>query len=152
MKGFSEIVFCPAVPDRALACYDDRDLAFYQGYPTPEAQRTAALDAVYGVSWPALYETLYDRGYAGALGWQWWDYWTDRDDGGQAKTANVFDVFLEIIDPLLDGCDIGFGDFFQRNAAVEFRGWSTLPGVCERDESTPIRRPRESRTGSDTQG
>jgi hypothetical protein len=68
--------------------YDDRDLAFYQGYPTPEAQRTAALDAVYGVSWPALYETLYDRGYAGALGWQWWDYWTDRDDGGQGQLNN----------------------------------------------------------------
>ncbi len=68
--------------------YDDRDLDHYQGYPTPEAQRVAARDAVYGVPWTDLYETLYDRGYAGALGWQWWDYWTDRDDGGQGQLNN----------------------------------------------------------------
>ena len=68
--------------------YDDRDLGHYQGYPTAEARRQAALDNVYGVHWSDLYETLYDRGYAGALGWQWVDYWTDRDDNGEGQLNN----------------------------------------------------------------
>jgi len=35
-------------------------------------------DGIYGVHWEDLYETLYERGYAGALGWQWYDWWADR--------------------------------------------------------------------------
>ena len=58
---------------------DDRDLSYYQGYPTEELQRQAALNATYGVPYQRLYETLYDRGYAGALGWQWYDFWTNRN-------------------------------------------------------------------------
>jgi hypothetical protein len=40
-------------------------------------------DAIYDVSYEDLYTTLYDRGYAGALGWQWFDY--DRDRGELAE-------------------------------------------------------------------
>lgn len=36
-------------------------------------------DRVYGVAWQDLYTTLYDRGYAGALGWQWFDWDRNRD-------------------------------------------------------------------------
>ena len=36
-------------------------------------------DAIYDVSYEDLYPTLYDRGYAGALGWQWYDH--GRGDG-----------------------------------------------------------------------
>jgi len=38
-----------------------------------------ATDAIYGVQYEDLYATLYGRGYAGALGWQWFDH--DRDRG-----------------------------------------------------------------------
>lgn len=37
-------------------------------------------DHIYGVHWEELYETLYTRGYAGALGWQWFDWWANRTD------------------------------------------------------------------------
>ncbi|CAN5211289.1 hypothetical protein BH23BAC3_BH23BAC3_11070 [soil metagenome] len=37
-------------------------------------------DNIYGVHWSDLYETLYDRGYSGALGWQWFDWWAERTD------------------------------------------------------------------------
>lgn len=37
-------------------------------------------DAIFGVPWQQLYETLYDRGYAGAMGWQWFDWYADRTD------------------------------------------------------------------------
>lgn len=40
-------------------------------------------DRVYGVPWDDLYTTLYDRGYAGALGWQWFDW--DRNREGLTK-------------------------------------------------------------------
>ncbi len=58
---------------------DDRDLSYYQGYPTEALRRQATLNATYGVPYQRLYETLYDRGYAGALGWQWFDWWTNRN-------------------------------------------------------------------------
>ncbi len=35
-------------------------------------------DGIYGVNWEDLYETLYEQGYAGALGWQWFDWWANR--------------------------------------------------------------------------
>lgn len=42
-------------------------------------------DGIYGVYW----EELYDRGYAGALGWQWFDWWAERTDmDGVAGTLN----------------------------------------------------------------
>lgn len=36
-------------------------------------------DSIYGVAWDDLYTTLYDRGYAGALGWQWFDWDRNRE-------------------------------------------------------------------------
>lgn len=36
-------------------------------------------NSTYGVAWEDLYPTLYDRGYAGALGWQWFDWDRNRD-------------------------------------------------------------------------
>ncbi len=37
-------------------------------------------DTIFGVHWEDLFEELYSRGYAGALGWQWFDWWADRTD------------------------------------------------------------------------
>lgn len=36
-------------------------------------------DSVYGVRWQDLYTSLYDHGYAGALGWQWFDWDRQRE-------------------------------------------------------------------------
>ena len=33
----------------------------------------------FGVRWQDSFETLYDRGYAGALGWQWFDTYANRE-------------------------------------------------------------------------
>lgn len=35
-------------------------------------------DDTFGVSWDELFVTLHERGYAGALGWQWFDAWANR--------------------------------------------------------------------------
>lgn len=40
-------------------------------------------DRVYGVAWQDLYLTLYNRGYTGGLGWQWFDW--DRNRDGLAR-------------------------------------------------------------------
>jgi hypothetical protein len=37
------------------------------------------LDDAFGVGWEDQYATLLERGYAGALGWQWFDHWANRD-------------------------------------------------------------------------
>ena len=37
-------------------------------------------DATFNVPWQDLYKTLYDRGYAGAMGWQWFDWYAERTD------------------------------------------------------------------------
>lgn len=49
---------------------------FYLSDPRQDGQP----DHIYGVHWSDLYETLYNRGYAGAMGWQWFDWWADRTD------------------------------------------------------------------------
>ena len=36
-------------------------------------------DSTYGVAWQDLYPTLYNRGYTGALGWQWFDWDRERE-------------------------------------------------------------------------
>lgn len=41
-------------------------------------------DAAYGVEWQNMYTTLHERGYAGALGWQWFDW----DRGREGLTQN----------------------------------------------------------------
>ena len=45
-----------------------------------DPRRDGDADSMYGVHWSDLYEELYDRGYAGALGWQWYDWWAERTD------------------------------------------------------------------------
>lgn len=37
------------------------------------------LDESFGVEPDDLYRVLYERGYAGALGWQWYDHWRQRE-------------------------------------------------------------------------
>ena len=49
---------------------------FYMSDP----RRDGDADGMYGVHWSDLFEELYDRGYAGALGWQWFDWWAERTD------------------------------------------------------------------------
>ncbi len=49
---------------------------FYMSDP----RRDGDADSMYGVHWSDLFEELYDRGYAGALGWQWFDWWAERTD------------------------------------------------------------------------
>lgn len=35
-------------------------------------------DSIFGVNWQDFHETLYERGYAGAMGWQWFDWYANR--------------------------------------------------------------------------
>ena len=44
----------------------------------------------------------------------------DCDDDGQAEEADVFDVLFEVFDASFNRPDIGFGDAFERSAAVKF--------------------------------
>ncbi len=37
------------------------------------------LDKTFGLEPDDLYKVLYERGYAGALGWQWYDHWRQRE-------------------------------------------------------------------------
>jgi hypothetical protein len=37
------------------------------------------MDDAFGVDWQDFYQNLYDRGYAGAMGWQWFDTWAERE-------------------------------------------------------------------------
>jgi hypothetical protein len=37
------------------------------------------MDDAFGVAHHDFYSTLHERGYAGALGWQWFDTWRDRE-------------------------------------------------------------------------
>lgn len=41
------------------------------------------LDDTFCLPWPKLYETLRTRGYAGALGWQWFNAYAGRSEGAR---------------------------------------------------------------------
>lgn len=66
-------------------------------------------DATFGVPWHALYETLYQRGYAGAMGWQWFDHWVNRQPEFHnwprilENTQRMFDRYREHVKLLYPG-------------------------------------------------
>jgi hypothetical protein len=51
----------------------------YWGLDKPTVVAEFYLDETFGVQPENLYEVLYKRGYAGALGWQWYDHWRQRE-------------------------------------------------------------------------
>jgi len=53
--------------------------ASFWGLDKPLVVAEFYLNDAFGVPWQALYPTLYQRGYAGALGWQWFDHWANRE-------------------------------------------------------------------------
>ncbi|HET8656758.1 MAG TPA: cellulase family glycosylhydrolase [Longimicrobiaceae bacterium] len=55
------------------------DRAFW-GLDKPLAVTEFYMDDTFGVPWQQLMPTLYDRGYAGGLGWQWEDFFRRRPD------------------------------------------------------------------------
>lgn len=59
-------------------------------------------DGIYGVHWEDLYEELYDRGYAGALGWQWFDWWAERTDMDGVDGTLSWPRMLENMNTLSD--------------------------------------------------
>jgi hypothetical protein len=56
--------------------------ASFWGLTKPLVVAEFYLDDAFGVRWQDMYRTLYDRGYAGAMGWQWVD-WRQNRQGGE---------------------------------------------------------------------
>lgn len=60
-------------------------------------------DSAYGVAWQDMYTTLYDRGYAGALAWQWFNYPTSAEGVVNwprilASTQTIWELHPEAVD------------------------------------------------------
>jgi hypothetical protein len=62
------------------------------------------LEDMFGVPAGDLYRVLYERGYAGALGWQWYDHWRQRDGiahnwpNALENMRQVFELFRENVE------------------------------------------------------
>lgn len=57
-------------------------------------------DASFGVEYENFYTTLYDRGYAGAMGWSWFGYYNNEEGSRYAKDwprmlENMEDIYSE---------------------------------------------------------
>ena len=60
-------------------------------------------DATYGIPYQNLYTTLFDRGYAGALGWQWYNYPNSAEGVVNwprilESTQTIFDLYPAAVD------------------------------------------------------
>lgn len=53
--------------------------ASFWGLDKPLVVAEFYLNDTFGVPWDALYPALHQRGYAGAMGWQWFDHWANRE-------------------------------------------------------------------------
>lgn len=65
----------------------------------------------FGVEWEDLYETLFRRGYAGAMSWQWYDTWARGNESWPrtlANTATMAALAPEAVDIVTPGPDIHF--------------------------------------------
>jgi hypothetical protein len=91
-------------------------------------------NTIFGVHWSDLYEALYENGYAGAMGWQWFDWWAERTDidgvNGLLQWPNMlinmqymFDTYREDVELLLAGLRVQFSAF---PPGIEEGGTSTL--------------------------
>lgn len=82
-------------------------------YDTHDAQA----DFIYGVPWWEAYKRLYDRGYAGAMGWQWFDNWANRQPEWQnwprilENIQTMFDLHREDVELQLPGLRGNFSAF-----------------------------------------
>ena len=88
-------------------------------------------DAVFGVGHQDLFTTLYDRGYAGGLGWQWFNYPTSAEGVVNwprtlDNAATMFDLHPEVVD-----VDAGFRltSFTATPEGIEAGGTSVLAWV-----------------------
>lgn len=68
---------------------DDKDLVV--------AEFEVPSDSLFGIPGDQLYQNLYDNGYAGALVWQWIDWYNGRTNGGHAQSwLNALPLMKEI--------------------------------------------------------
>jgi hypothetical protein len=86
-------------------------------------------DFIYGVPWGEAYTRLFDRGYAGALGWQWFDNWTNRQPEWQnwprilENIQTMWNLHQEDVELKLPGIRISFSAFPE---GIEAGSLSTL--------------------------
>lgn len=91
--------------------------------------RDGNVDATFGVHWRDLYTTLFDRGYAGAMGWQWFDWWTNRQPEFQNWPRILENIHRmsaehpEAVTLVYPGLRV---DFSADPEAIELGGASTL--------------------------
>ena len=70
---------------------DDKDLVV--------AEFEVPSDSLFGIPGKELYQKLYDTGYAGALVWQWVDWYSKRTNGGHAQSwLNALPLMKEMTD------------------------------------------------------
>jgi hypothetical protein len=76
----------------------------YWGLDKPTAVTEFYVEDMFNVPMKDLYLVLYERGYAGALGWQWFDHWADREGishnwpNALRNMRNVFDLHREEVE------------------------------------------------------
>jgi hypothetical protein len=82
------------------------------GLDKPMAIGEFFLDDTFGVAGADLYRRLFDTGYAGAFGWQWYDWWQNRPGLTHnwplmlESMAQLFEEEREAVDLLVPGPDI----------------------------------------------
>jgi hypothetical protein len=95
-------------------------------------------NAVFGIAYTDLFETLYDGGYAGALGWQWFNYPTSAE--GVVNWPRIRENAATMLALHPDAVDVlpsfGLLDFSARPAAIEAGQSSTLSWSTRRATAT----------------
>ncbi len=112
-------------------------------------------DATYGVAWQDLYTTLYHRGYAGALGWQWYNYPSGAEGVVNwprmlENTETMFALHREVVDVdgglrilyfTADPPEIETGGSSRLAWAVSGATSVTMDGVAVDSSGTMVVRP-----------
>jgi hypothetical protein len=99
------------------------------------------VDFIYGVPWWEAYKRLYDRGYAGALGWQWFDNWTNRQPEWRnwprilENIASMRDDYRSDVDLQLPGLRARFSVFPE---GIEAGEKSTLTWIVRGAETVTL--------------
>jgi len=91
-------------------------------------------DSTYGVHWSDLYQELYNRGYAGALGWQWFDWWAERTDMDGVDGTLSWPRMLENMDTMRE--------LYPEDVLISFPGirlnFNAFPGGIEEGGSSTL--------------
>lgn len=122
------------------------------GVDKPVAIGEFFLDDSNGVLAEDLYRKLFDFGYAGAFGWQWYDWWTNRTGLTHnwplmlESMQRMFDEEREAVDLLVPGPDIRFLTIDPKQ--IEPGGMATLAWDVRKAEVTWINGVPADTTGS----